>query len=148
MASRMRQTLVEVLGEEKGTQLYSMEWLLDRVRWHLDPSQTHAKIFFVETDKGENTAHAIARIETDKNGDKYGYFSTIFVEPNSRNQGLAKSLLLHVEAWFREMKMPKAIYNTAENHAKLIGLFESHGYEMTHRESEMVQLTKLLKDST
>lgn len=36
VATRMRQTLVEVLGPEKGTALYTMEWLLERVRWHLD----------------------------------------------------------------------------------------------------------------
>jgi hypothetical protein len=42
------------------------------------------------------------------------------------------------------MKMLKAVYNTAENHTKLIRLFESHGYGITHRESEMVQLTKMI----
>lgn len=144
VALRMRQTLIEVLGEEKGTALYSMEWLLDRVRWHLDPAQTRAKIYLVETGHGEISAHAIARVERDESDAEYGYFSTVFVEPNSRNKGLAKSLLQHVEFWFKEIKMPKVIYNTAGTHTKLLKLFESHGYQVTHRESEMVQLTKLL----
>jgi hypothetical protein len=65
VAIRMRQTLVKVLGPEKGTVLYTLEWLLERVRWHLDSQQTTAKIYFAE----ENTrtvGHAIARIEKDE----------------------------------------------------------------------------------
>ena len=42
VASRMRETLIEVLGEERGTALYSMDWLRNRVLWHLDPTQTSA----------------------------------------------------------------------------------------------------------
>src|SRR5437762_9348922 len=37
-ARRMRLTLNEVLGEEAGTALYSMEWLRQRVLWHLNPA--------------------------------------------------------------------------------------------------------------
>lgn len=144
VASRMRQTLVEVLGEEKGTALYTMEWLLDRVRWHLDSKQTTAKIFLAEAGKGRVSAHAIARLERDAGGHSYGYFSTIFVAPEVRNQGVASSLIFHVESWLKSMRMPKIVYNTAENHFKLIRLFERHGFQITHRENEMVQLTKRL----
>lgn len=143
VASRLRQTLVEVLGEEKGTGLYSMEWLLDRIRFHLDPQETK-KIFLVDDDAGHIRAQAIARVEREGQS-SYGYFSTIFVEPNFRNQGLATRLILHVESWFRRLNMPKIIYNTADNHTKLIRLFERHGYRITLYASEMVQLTKELK---
>jgi GNAT superfamily N-acetyltransferase len=144
VAARMRQTLIEVLGEEKGTALYSMDWLMDRVRWHLDREQTQAKIFLIETNSREIAAHAISRVESDEKSVSYGYFSTIYVEPKSRNRGFAKALLHHVESWFSDIGMPKVVYNTAENHSKLIKLFESHGYQITHRESDMVQLTKTL----
>lgn len=144
VASRMRQTLVEVLGEEKGAALYSMDWLLERVRWHLDQEQTTAKIFLVEDQDGEILAHAIARIEHDDNSRAYGYFSTVFVDPKERDKGIATSLVLHIESWFRDMKMSKIVYNTAENHFKLIQLFERQGYQITARQSEMVQLTKKL----
>jgi ribosomal protein S18 acetylase RimI-like enzyme len=144
VASRMRQTLIEVLGEEKGTSLYSMDWLLERVKWHLDPVRTTAKIFLAETPSLEIIGHAIVRIEKDDEGNSYGYFSTIFIEPGSRNRGIANTLLLHVEDWLREMKLPKVIYNTAENHSKLIRLFERNGYQITDRALEMVQLTKSL----
>jgi GNAT superfamily N-acetyltransferase len=144
VASRMRQTLVEVLGEEKGAALYSMDWLLERVGWHLDVRQTTAKIFLVEDHHGEICAHAIARIERDGNSQSYGYFSTVFVDPTVRDRGIATRLILHVESWLREMSMPRVVYNTAENHSKLIGIFERQGYLITARQSTMAQLTKML----
>ncbi len=121
-----------------------MDWLVSRVLWHLDTSQTVARIFLLENSELQIQGHAIARIETDENENKYGYFSTIFIEPKSRNVGLANTLLIHVESWFREMKMPKVIYNTAENHTKLIRLFERNGFQITDKQSEMVQLAKWL----
>jgi GNAT superfamily N-acetyltransferase len=144
VAARMRQTLVEVLGEEKGTSLYSMEWLLGRVRWHLNSNLATAKIFLIEDDNCEIVGHAIARIDTDSDERRFGYFSTVFIVPAYRKKGLARSLLLHVEAWLRSMKMQKIAYNTAENHSQLINLFEKNGFAITHREGEMVQLSKHL----
>jgi ribosomal protein S18 acetylase RimI-like enzyme len=143
VANRMRQTLVEVLGEQKGTELYSMTWLLDRVRWHLDPNQTTAKIFLSEDLNGAVIGHAFARIEADTQGSHYGYFSSIFVAPEFRNKGIANALILHVNSWLAEMKMSKVVYNTAVNHSKLIRLFERHGFKITHTEGEMIQLTKI-----
>lgn len=144
VASRMQQTLVEVLGEEKGIAFYSMDWLVNRVQWHLDAHHTNAKIFLVENVDSKIVGHAIARVETDERKETYGYFSTVFIEPNFRNQKLASALLNHVENWLRNIRMLKIIYNTAESHEKLIRLFGHHGYQITHRESEMVQLTKQL----
>lgn len=146
VALRMRQTLVEVLGEDKGTSMYSIDWLKDRVLWHLDPKLTTAKIFLIEDVNGNILGHAIARIEQDHNAKPYGYFSTIFVEPNSRSKGMADRLVLHVEEWLKQMNMPKIIYNTADNHTKIIRLFNRHGFQITyhHAENKMVQLTKVL----
>ena len=130
--------MIEVLGVERGTSMYTMGWLVERVLWHLDPKNTNGRVFLTEDPSQQVTGHAIARIDPADPGEALGYFSTIFVDPSVRNQGVATSLLDHVERWFREMKMPKIVYNTAENHSKLIRLFERH------RESEMVQLTKTL----
>ena len=144
VAQRMRQTLVEVLGEEKGGSMYTMDWLIDRVRWHLDPKNTNGRVFLSENQSGQITGHAIARID---NGTTFGYFSTIFVEPHSRRNGIATGLMKHVEDWFSENTILKIIYNTADNHVALIGLFQSHGYEITHAEFAMIQLTKILPAS-
>ncbi len=46
------------------------------------------------------------------------------------------------------MGMQKVIYNTAENHHKLIRLFERNDYKITDRQSDMVQLTKSLIKET
>jgi ribosomal protein S18 acetylase RimI-like enzyme len=144
VAGRMRQTLMDVLGEEKGGAMYSMEWLKERLLWHLDPKKTVAKLFLSLNRAQHITGHAIARIEQGGDGAAFGYFSTIFVESESRRQGIANALLLQVENWFIEKKMPKIIYNTAEGNSKLIDLFQEHGYAITAKESEMVQLTKPL----
>jgi GNAT superfamily N-acetyltransferase len=144
VAERMRLTLVERVGTQRAEAMYSIEWLVDRVRWHLDPSQTTAKIFLVEGHSCQIIAHAIARLERDEVGKAFGYFSTIYVDPTSRGQGVATSLMLKVESWLREMKMPKVIYNTADDHEELIRLYGRHGYTITHHEGDMVQLTKIL----
>lgn len=142
VAQRMRQTLVEVLGEEKGGSMYTMSWLIDRVRWHLDPNNTNGRVFISENKNGKIIGHAIARID---HGSSFGYFSTIFVEPLSRRHGIASNLMKHVETWFSKFEIPKILYNTADNHVAIIGLFKSHGYEVTLSDSQMVQLTKVLK---
>lgn len=144
VAQRMRQTLVEVLGEEKGGSMYTMDWLTERVRWHLDPKNTEGRVFLSENQEGEIIGHAIARIDF---GSSFGYFSTIFVEPSSRRHGIARILMMHVEEWFSKKGMPKVVYNTAENHVATIDLFKSHGYKISHAESEMVQLAKVLSRS-
>lgn len=142
VAQRMRQTLVEVLGQQQGEAMYSMDWLIDRVRGHLDSNNTEGRIFLSENEDGEIIGHAIARID---HGSKFGYFSTIFVEPKARNNGIAHSLVNHVESWISGRCMPKIVYNTSEKHTAILNLFKSMGYEITHSESAMVQLTKVLR---
>lgn len=141
VAQRMRQTLVEVLGVDKGESMYTMQWLIDRVHWHLDLKNTDGRVYLSQNQDGKIIGHAIARID---HGSSFGYFSTIFVEPLSRKNGVATGLMKHIEDWFLKRGMPKIIYNTADNHVALIGLFKSQGYKITHTESDMVQLTKVL----
>ncbi len=144
VAQRMRQTLVEVLGSDKGESMYSMDWLINRVRWHLDPKNTHGKVFLIENQEGTILGHGIARID---HGTNFCYFSTIFVEPSSRRKGLATQLINHVEDWFLRLKVVKIIYNTAKNHSAIISLFKSHGYFITKTDTEMIELSKFLKYS-
>ncbi len=72
VARRMRQTLVEVEGEEAGMALYTMQWLRDRVRWHLDPASTTGRVFLAEGPGGQVLGHAIVRIEADDSGRRFG----------------------------------------------------------------------------
>lgn len=82
VASRMHETLVEVLGPETGGSLYSMEWLRQRVRQHLDPQQLTGEVFLAELggDGGATrpARHAIVREDRDEEGQPIGLISTIY----------------------------------------------------------------------
>ncbi len=144
VAERMRETLVEVLGETRGSSMYSMDWLCERVRTHRDPGDTSRGVYVVEDSHQRIAGHVMARTEAAEDGTTLLHFSTIFVEPRLRRAGLASSLVAFVERWARESRCSKIIYNTAIDHTAILGLFAKHGYVITHRTEEMVQLTKSL----
>ncbi|MCU0657172.1 MAG: GNAT family N-acetyltransferase [Polyangiaceae bacterium] len=143
VARNMRQTLIDVMGEERGAGFYSLEWLIERVRWHLAPERT-AKVLVVEGAGGRIVGHAIVRVEVDEGGERYGYFSTIFVEEAWRRKGLGKRLLTSVERWVQGHQLRRVIYNTAASNKRLLPLFLRHGYRVSLQEGEMVQLTREL----
>lgn len=144
VGQRMRKTLIDVLGEEKGGELYSVETLVDRVRWHLDSVSRIGKVYLSQDDVGNITGQTLARVETDVAGLKFGRFSMVYVLPEYRRRGIATQIISTVENWFHDLAMPKIIYNTAETNQRVIDLFRSRGYRITHAESEMVQMTKIL----
>ena len=150
VARRMRQTLVEVEGEEVGTALYTMEWLRGRVRWHLDPGNCTARVFLAEDNGGRVIGHTIVRIEAGDTGGQHGLFSTIFVEPRSRKLAVGSRLLRHGEAWMAAQGMPEAATWTSATNAKLINLYGKHGYAIVARHvhdvtrTQMVRLAKAL----
>ena len=154
VARRMRQTLVEVEGEETGTALYTMQWLRDRVRWHLDPANTTGRVFLAEGPGGRVLGHAIVRIESDESGRRFGLFSTLFVDPASRKQAVGTRLLRHGEDWMAAHALPEAATWTSSTNAKLIGLCGRHGYAITARHVHevtgtiMVRLAKPLEKET
>lgn len=144
VATRMRQTLMEVLGREHAESLYSLEWLRARVRWHLDLSPQQSRVFVAENALNDIVGHAIARIEVDDHGNQFGYFSTIWVESSTRRLGVASSLVAAVMEWCTEIRMPRVVYNTAADNAPLLKLLEHHGFRITLRDNDMVQLTQVL----
>ena len=58
-AQWMRATLIEVEGEETGITLYSLDWLRQRVRWHLDPACSLAAVLLAEETDGSIVGHSI-----------------------------------------------------------------------------------------
>lgn len=144
VARRMRQTLVEVMGEKQGTDYYTMDWLVQRVKWHLAKAPNQARIFLAEKN-GKIVGHAIARIERGKQGVKFGYFSTIFVESGMRRRGVAKALMNEVESWLIETKLRRVVYNTALDHKAILPLFKKSGYRIVLKTKTMVQLSKPLR---
>lgn len=141
VAERMRETLREVLGAERGTDYYTMEWLINRVLFHLDPAQCQAKVFVADW-KDEMIGHCIVRTEQDDRGIPYGLFSTTYVLPEHRQQGLAAKFLQTGEAWFRSLGLQLAATNTGRHNSKLINLYKKYGYEVIYTNEEMLQLSK------
>jgi GNAT superfamily N-acetyltransferase len=153
VARGMRQTLIEVEGEATGTALYTMEWLEQRVRWHLDPTQSTAGVFVAQNAQGQIVGHTIVRAESES-GKRYGLISTTYVEPESRKQNIATSLLLRGESWMRDHGLPEAATWTSATNTRLITLYHKHGYAITaHHVHEttktpMIRLTKLIADQS
>lgn len=145
VAQRMRATLVHVLGEERGTALYTLDWLRERVRFHLDPQRSTAKVFLAELSPGVVAGHTIVRREEPEDEPPFGLFSTIYVEPSSRRQGVATALLRRGEEWFRAQDLARAATNTAEHNQPLIEQFGRQGYEIAFAADEMVHLSKSLR---
>jgi GNAT superfamily N-acetyltransferase len=143
VAERMRLTLIEAVGFEKGSGMYSMEWLRARVRWHLTPEQVKGQVFLVEV-AGRIAGHTIVRIEVDADGARTGLFATTYVDAGSRRQRLAEALLRRGEEWLAAHDVVAFATNTAEGNAPLIKLFEKHEYQIVRHvpEIRMVRLSK------
>lgn len=131
VARRMRETLVEVEGEEAGTALYAMDWLRERVRWHLDPANCAGRVLVSTDAAGAITGHAIVREEKDESGRVFGLFSTVFVDPPLRRAGIASRLVDEGEAWMRARRLREAATWTSSTNAKLIALLVRRGYGIT-----------------
>jgi GNAT superfamily N-acetyltransferase len=142
IAERMRQTLIEVLGSERGQSMYSIEWLRDRVMQHLDGRYVAAVwgVFLME----ELIAHTILRKESEESGDEYGLFSTFYVLPAHRSSGVFDLLVQKGESWMRSLGLDHARTNTAVDNSRLHRAMARHGYAEIFQSGEMVALGKRL----
>jgi len=146
VAARMRATLVEVVHPEEGRTMYTMDWLRGRVRWHLDPASCEGQVFLAEDAEGAIVGHTIVRVEAREDGPPFGLFSTFYVAPEARHQGLASALLRRGEAWMRTRGLVEAATFTAETNTPLIALCERHGYSPAPAPPEMVRLSRALDE--
>ena len=138
----MRFTLQEVMGEERGGNYYTLEWLRNRLLQHLDPKQYQARVLLAEDHDGNILGHTIVRIERDENDQAFGLYSTTYVKPESRRRGIAVQLVQRGEEWLREQGMTRLATDTAQDNGKLIGLFQGRGYQVAFRSKEMLRLQK------
>ena len=144
VADRMRQTLVEVLGDARGGAMYTQDWLVQRVRWHLEPDRRPAAVFVAEAPSGRIDGHTIVRTERDEDGAPFGLFSTTYVAPDARRAGVADALLDRGEAWMIAQGLARSATATDANNDKLIALFRKRGYEIRLRQGDMIQLSRAL----
>ena len=148
IAQRMRATLVEVEGEQAGGGMYSMDWLRDRVRWHLDGRA--AEVVVAEDLTGAIVGHTIYRIEAGPDDTPFGLVSTTYVVPQARRLGVAQQLLARAESWFRGHGLPQCCTWTSSTNAPLIALYARNGFTQVERapneltQTLMVRLAKPL----
>lgn len=147
VAQRMKETLIEVLGEDEGATMYDTSWLINRVKQHLDGSYK-AQVFVAENKEGHICGHTIVRIESEQEtGEKFGLFSTIYVDPDFRERNVASRLIDVGEEWI--MKNGLSVFSTYTSDAnhKLISLYTKRGYRITHNDEKkkMVVLFKKKK---
>lgn len=148
IAQRMRATLVEVEGEAAGGGMYSMDWLRDRVRWHLDGRA--AEVVIAEDPTGEIVGHTIYRIEAGPDDTPFGLVSTTYVVPQARRLGVAQQLLARAESWFRGHGLLQCCTWTSSTNAPLIALYARNGFVQVERalnelsRTPMVRLAKQL----
>lgn len=143
VASRMQSTLIEVLGRARGESMYSMDWLIDRVNFHLDPARSTGAVFVAEAACGDVLGHTIVRVERE-DARTFGLFSTTFVVPEARSCGVARLLVDEGERWMSAARLPEAVTYTSSTNTKLIRLFERRGYVLAPANHEMVQLSRSL----
>lgn len=150
VAARMRQTLIEVLGHARGSAVYALPWLVDRVEFHLDPARSTGAVLLAVDDHdaaviGHDAAvigHTIVRVEAQEDCPRLGLFSTIYVVPEKRRAGVAHTLVEAGEVWLLAQGVQALATNTGKDNAKLIRLFQGRGYQITVRTDEMVQLRR------
>lgn len=127
VAERMRDTLIEVLGAERGASMFSRQWLLDRVEQHLD-GRLDGAVFVVCAEGDAIVGHSIVRRERDERHGLHGYISTSYVAPTHRRRGLARALVRADEQWFRERSLERFVTHTHPDNGGLRALFRSLGY--------------------
>jgi GNAT superfamily N-acetyltransferase len=133
VAERMRLTLVEVEGEAVGGSLYTMDWLRERVRWHLDASACTGEVFVAEAPGEGIVGHTIVRVEHGEDGQRFGLFSTTYVVPAWRRHGVAAALLERGQAWLLAQGLPSISTWTSSTNTPLIALYARHGYAQVER---------------
>jgi GNAT superfamily N-acetyltransferase len=140
----MRDTLIEVEGEERGASMYSLDWLEQRVRWHLDATQTTARVMLAETDEPQDAGpgpdthrvagHCIVRVEGRGAGQAspgdagFGLIVTTYVCPPARRSGLAAMFLHEAEQWFVAQGLSHCGTWTSATNTPLIALYQKAGY--------------------
>ncbi|KAA3605521.1 MAG: GNAT family N-acetyltransferase [Planctomycetota bacterium] len=148
VAQRMRRTLMEVVGEQEGVEMYSMDWLRQRVHFHLEEERCTGQVILAEDAAGFPAGHLILRLEKSPKGEFFGLISTIYVEPKFRRQGLAGRFYDRAEAWFRQQGMEQAVTDTADDNTPLLRILQDRGFRIVETADSMVRLAKSLNPAT
>lgn len=135
VALGMQATVIEVEGEAMGRALHSLDWLRQRVQWHLD--HACAAVWLAVVDD-EVLGHSLVRAEPvgpeeTLDAGHWGLITTSYVWPAFRRRGIARQLLLHDEAWMRAQGLSHSRTWTGASNSPLIALYERAGYAIVQR---------------
>jgi ribosomal protein S18 acetylase RimI-like enzyme len=136
VAVHMRQTLVEVLGNERGGTMYDLAWLENRVREHID-GRLEGAVFVAEDEA--RLGYCMVRREGD-----FGQFATFYVLPEHRRAGAARALVQAGEAWMRSLGLHLARTYTHPENVALQRLLQKNGYSITPVNRDFVSLQRAL----
>ena len=75
VANRMQRTLGEVLGPAGETR-YSIEWLRERVLWHVQDEACTGAVYLAKNHEGNLLGYTIVRVEEEEARPQFGLFST------------------------------------------------------------------------
>lgn len=120
--------------------MYSMEWLVDRVRFHLDGERCTGEVFVAQNEAADIVGHTIVRLEERE----VGLFSTFYVAPEFRRVGVASLLVEHGEEWMRNLGAERAVTYTDEHNLPLQRLMIRRGYRLEPMPDGFVGLVKEL----
>lgn len=142
----MAATLDEVVGAERSVARYGPGWLEDRVRQHLDGRLDGAVFVAVDGDvaggdESSVVGHTIVRVER-YDGAPIGLFSTTWVVPEARRQGVAGRLLDAGEAWLARRGVSALHTCTATTNQGLRALFDRRGFRVIVEVDDMVRLAR------
>jgi len=145
IAKRMRLTLIDVMGEEKGSDFYPSSFFKERLEWHLN-LEDKCGVLVCESEAKDILSHVIVRVEKDSDIHyrPFGFFSTIYVVPKWRRKGIARLMINEVHKWCLERNLSKVTYSTAINNDGLLSLLKELKYVEFKRAYEMVSLVKSL----
>ena len=144
VAQRMRDTLIEIEGVERGTEMYSLGWLEDRLRWHLNPDRTTAQVLVATDDEGVILGHTIYRIESPEI-EPFGLISTTYVLPSARKSGLATKFLVCAHQWFVSHDVTSSCTWTSSSNVPLISLYKKFGYQIVDQGPNDLTGTTMIK---
>lgn len=144
VANRMLETLVEVEGTERGLQIHSIEWLEQRVRWHLDAAAVTGQVLVAEDAGGDIVGHLICRLDN-RGAVPTGLIATAYVLPAFRRSGIARDLVDRAHHWFRAQGAALTSTWTSGTNSRLISLFEKFGYQIVDNGPNGVNGTPMVK---
>ena len=144
VAQRMWDTLLEVEGPQRGAAIHAPSWLDERLRWHLDPARTTAKVLLAIGPEADIVGHAIFRIEA-RDSDAFGLVVTTYVVPSARQSGWAAKLLDQGHAWFRSQGVSRTCTWTSGTNTALIALYRKLGYDFVDHGPNGITGTPMVK---